>query len=158
MEEVDAPLSIDSPSAKAVEAGLKAFREMGGKNYLQFATQTVLRTEAHQHTICLITARLNADAFGTKTLKLHLVKTRNGRDRLAHVCCQDSGGPMVFSSRENQCESLPASKAALGMRLPVFSINNQSNTAVCRLPTAEQSRSERRVLERRHKQHAGRKS
>lgn len=34
MEEVDAPLSIDSPSAKAVEAGLKAFREMGGKKAL----------------------------------------------------------------------------------------------------------------------------
>jgi len=34
MEEVDVPLSIDSPSAKAVAAGLKAFREMGGKKAL----------------------------------------------------------------------------------------------------------------------------
>lgn len=30
MDEVDVPLSIDSPSAEAVEAGLKAFKEMGG--------------------------------------------------------------------------------------------------------------------------------
>jgi len=28
------PLCIDSPSAKAVEAGLKAFKEMGGKKAL----------------------------------------------------------------------------------------------------------------------------
>ncbi len=34
MEEVDVPLCIDSPSAKAVEAGLKAFKEMGGKKAL----------------------------------------------------------------------------------------------------------------------------
>lgn len=34
MEEVDIPLSIDSPSAAAVEAGLKAFKEMGGKKAL----------------------------------------------------------------------------------------------------------------------------
>jgi 5-methyltetrahydrofolate--homocysteine methyltransferase len=34
MEEVNAPLCIDSPSAKAVEAGLKAFKEMGGKKAL----------------------------------------------------------------------------------------------------------------------------
>lgn len=34
MEEVDVPLSIDSPSAAAVEAGLKAFKEMGGKKAL----------------------------------------------------------------------------------------------------------------------------
>ncbi|MBI3761859.1 MAG: dihydropteroate synthase [Chloroflexi bacterium] len=34
MEEVNAPLSIDSPSAKAVEAGLKMFKEMGGKKAL----------------------------------------------------------------------------------------------------------------------------
>ncbi|HZQ06329.1 MAG TPA: dihydropteroate synthase [Anaerolineae bacterium] len=34
MEEVDVPLCIDSPSAKAVEEGLKAFREMGGKKAL----------------------------------------------------------------------------------------------------------------------------
>jgi len=34
MEEVDAPLCIDSPSAAAVEAGLKAFKEMGGKKAL----------------------------------------------------------------------------------------------------------------------------
>jgi 5-methyltetrahydrofolate--homocysteine methyltransferase len=34
MEEVDVPLSIDSPSAAAVEAGLKTFKEMGGKKAL----------------------------------------------------------------------------------------------------------------------------
>lgn len=34
MEEVDVPLCIDSPSAKAVAAGLKAFKEMGGKKAL----------------------------------------------------------------------------------------------------------------------------
>ncbi|MCZ7574780.1 MAG: dihydropteroate synthase [Ardenticatenaceae bacterium] len=34
MEEVDVPLCIDSPSAKAVEAGLVAFKEMGGKKAL----------------------------------------------------------------------------------------------------------------------------
>lgn len=34
MKEVDVPLSIDSPSAEAVEAGLKAFKEMGGKKAL----------------------------------------------------------------------------------------------------------------------------
>lgn len=34
MEEVDVPLCIDSPSAAAVEAGLKAFKEMGGKKAL----------------------------------------------------------------------------------------------------------------------------
>ncbi|MCH8877730.1 MAG: dihydropteroate synthase [Chloroflexi bacterium] len=31
MEEVDLPLSIDTPNPKAIEAGLKAFKEMGGK-------------------------------------------------------------------------------------------------------------------------------
>jgi len=34
MEETDLPLSIDSPSPTAVEAGLKAFKEMGGKKAL----------------------------------------------------------------------------------------------------------------------------
>ena len=34
MEEVDVPLCIDSPSAAAVEAGLIAFRDMGGKKAL----------------------------------------------------------------------------------------------------------------------------
>jgi 5-methyltetrahydrofolate--homocysteine methyltransferase len=34
MEEVDAPLCIDSPNAAAVEAGLMAFKEMGGKKAL----------------------------------------------------------------------------------------------------------------------------
>jgi len=34
LEEVDAPLCIDSPNVKAVEAGLKTFREMGGKKAL----------------------------------------------------------------------------------------------------------------------------
>lgn len=34
MEEVDLPLSIDSPSPAAVAAGLKAFKEMGGKKAL----------------------------------------------------------------------------------------------------------------------------
>ncbi len=34
MEEVDIPLCIDSPSAPAVAAGLKAFKEMGGKKPL----------------------------------------------------------------------------------------------------------------------------
>lgn len=34
MEEVDVPLCIDSPSAAAVEAGLKTFKEMGGKKAL----------------------------------------------------------------------------------------------------------------------------
>lgn len=34
MEEVDVPLSIDSPNPQAVAAGLKAFEEMGGKKAL----------------------------------------------------------------------------------------------------------------------------
>ncbi|MFQ5410491.1 MAG: dihydropteroate synthase [Anaerolineales bacterium] len=34
MEEVDVPLSIDSPSPAAVEAGLRAYKEMGGKKAL----------------------------------------------------------------------------------------------------------------------------
>lgn len=34
MEVVDVPVSIDSPSAAAIEAGLKAFQEMGGKKAL----------------------------------------------------------------------------------------------------------------------------
>lgn len=34
MEEVDVPLSIDSPHVGAVEAGLKAYREMGGQKAL----------------------------------------------------------------------------------------------------------------------------
>jgi 5-methyltetrahydrofolate--homocysteine methyltransferase len=34
MEEVDVPLSIDSPNPEAVAAGLKAFKEMGGKKAL----------------------------------------------------------------------------------------------------------------------------
>ena len=34
LEEVDVPLCIDSPSVAAVAAGLKAFKEMGGKKAL----------------------------------------------------------------------------------------------------------------------------
>ncbi len=34
MEEVDLPVSLDTPDPKAIEAGLKAFREMGGKKAL----------------------------------------------------------------------------------------------------------------------------
>jgi 5-methyltetrahydrofolate--homocysteine methyltransferase len=34
MEEVDLPVSLDTPDAAAVEAGLKAFKEMGGRHAL----------------------------------------------------------------------------------------------------------------------------
>lgn len=48
MEAVDVPLSIDSPSAKAVAAGLKAFKEMGGKKALiNSATGEVERMEKY---------------------------------------------------------------------------------------------------------------
>jgi 5-methyltetrahydrofolate--homocysteine methyltransferase len=48
MEVVDVPLSIDSPSAKAVAAGLKAFKEMGGKKALiNSATAEVERMEKY---------------------------------------------------------------------------------------------------------------
>ncbi len=38
MEEVDVPLCIDSPSPAGIEAGLKAFKEMGGKKALVNST------------------------------------------------------------------------------------------------------------------------
>jgi 5-methyltetrahydrofolate--homocysteine methyltransferase len=48
MEEVDVPLCIDSPSARAVEAGLKTFKEVGGRKALiNSATGEVERMEKY---------------------------------------------------------------------------------------------------------------
>ncbi len=48
MEEVAVPLSIDSPNPKAVDAGLRAFKEMGGKKALiNSATAEVERMEKY---------------------------------------------------------------------------------------------------------------